>query len=165
MDADPADAFLLRLEYVAMRLQNHAAAPPAPGLTDPDPPTGEQWEWGQVWAHLAEFVPYWTSQMRLILEARDRPPIPYGRTKDDPGRIAAIERDRHRAPSELWSRLQGQLGEFRNFIEDFSPEAWSKQGEHPTMGTMDIRRIADDFVVGHLEAHADQLDGLAGRGG
>src|SRR5437867_3109062 len=89
MDADPADAFLLRLEYVAMRLQNHAAAPPAPGLTDPDPPTGEQWEWGQVWAHLAEFVPYWTSQMRLILEARDRQPIPYGRTKDDPGRIAA----------------------------------------------------------------------------
>ena len=163
--ADPTEAFLLRLEYVAMRLQKHAAAPPSPGLTEPDPQSGERWEWGQVWAHLAEFVPYWMSQMRLILEAPGRRQAAFGRTKADPQRIATIERDRHQPPSDLWSRLEGQLGEFRSFLEGLPSEAWSKKGKHPTVGTMDIRRIVEDFVVGHLEAHADQLDGLAGRSG
>jgi len=159
-DRAPLDAFLRRLDRVSMRLQRHGGAPPATGLTAPDQPSGERWEWGQVWAHLAEFVPYWISQMRLILEAPGTEPVLFGRTKADPERIAAIERDRHRPPPEMWLRLHGQLGGFRAFLEDIPAEAWSKRGHHPTAGTMDIRRIVDDFVVGHLEAHADQLDGL-----
>ena len=159
-DRDPLRPFLTRLEHVSLRLQKHGAAPPAAGLTAPDPPSGEQWDWGQVWAHLAEFVPYWTAQIRSILRTPGSEPPPFGRTKGDQGRIDAIDRDRKRSVSELWSRLQGQLGEFRIFLEELPPEAWSKRGRHPTVGTMDIRRIVDDFVVGHLEAHANQLDEL-----
>jgi hypothetical protein len=159
------DAFVTRLEYVAMRLQRHAAAPTPSGLTDPDEPSGEQWDWGQVWAHLGEFIPYWISQMRLIIEARGPGPVPFGRTKTDPGRVDAIERDRNRPNAELWSRLQRQLGELRKFLEELPAEAWTKQGEHPTLGTMDLPRIVDAFLVGHLEDHATQLDGLAAHNG
>jgi len=164
-DGDDLDAFVGRLEYVALRLQQHASAVPAPGLTEPDQPSGEQWEWGQVWAHLAEFVPYWMGQMRVVIEAPGTDPVPFGRTKTDPGRVDAIERDRPTPTSELWDRLQGQLGEFRRFLEELPPEAWSKEGQHPTLGTMDISRIVDRFVVGHLEEHATQLDGLAAQRG
>ena len=79
----------------------------------------------------------------------------------DPVRVDAIERDRNRPNSELWSRLQRQLGELRKFLEELPAEAWTKQGEHPTLGAMDLPRIVDAFLVGHLEDHAIQLDGLA----
>lgn len=160
-ERDPAGSFVDRLESVATRLRRHATAPPGPGLTEPDPPTGERWDWGQVWAHLAEFVPYWVSQMRLVAEASGPDPVPFGRTKSDPERIAAIERDRHRPPTELWSRLQGHLGQFRRFLDGLSAQGWQKRGIHSTLGEMDMPRIVDEFVVAHLEAHADQLDGLA----
>jgi hypothetical protein len=162
-EGDQLDAFVTRLEYVAMRLQRHAVAKPASGLTDPDEPSGERWEWGQAWAHLAEFVPYWVSQMRLIVEAPGPGPVPFGRTKTDPGRVEAIERDRNRPTSEMWSRLQGQLGELRKFLEEIPAAAWTKQGEHSTLGAMGLPRIVDAFLVGHLEDHATQLDGLAAQ--
>src|SRR5438552_6903461 len=134
--AEPAEGFLLRIDQVAERFEKKAEISPAPqGLTEPDQPSGEQWEWGQVWAHLAEFVPYWMGQMRVVIEAPGTDPVPFGRTKTDPGRVDAIERDRPTPTSELWGRLQGQLGEFRRFLEELPPEVWSKQGQHPTLGT------------------------------
>ena len=46
-------------------------------------------------------------------------------------------------------------------IEHLRPEDWAKRGVHPTLGVMAVPRIFDEFVVGHLEQHAGQLDGLA----
>src|SRR5205085_993163 len=88
---------LARLRAVQARLDEHAAAGAPPGLTEPDPGGTERWEAGQVWAHLAEFPAYWLGQIQHILERRlagDPEPVPFGRTKTDAARIAAIERDR-----------------------------------------------------------------------
>lgn len=54
----PAASFLARLDAVERRLEAHAARSPA-GLSEPEPVTGERWDAGQVWAHVAEFIPYW----------------------------------------------------------------------------------------------------------
>jgi hypothetical protein len=164
-EQEVAERFLSRLEYAAMRLQQHASGAPARGLTDPDKPSGEQWEWGQVWAHLAEFVPYWMAQTSQVIGSASSDPAPFGRTKTDSERVAAIERDRNRPALELWARLQDQLGELRRFLEDLPPQAWSKEGRHPTLGTMAVSQMVEEFLVGHLEEHASQLDGLAARGG
>jgi hypothetical protein len=158
-------ALIDRVDAVRDRLAAHAVSPPAPGLTAADQPSGERWDWGQVWAHLAEFVPYWVLQARLILgrpELDD--PVPFGRTKTDPGRIAAIEADRGRSSAELMTRLGTQLDELRAFAMGLSEADWDRHGLHPTLGIMDMRRIFEEFLVGHLEAHADQLDGLAEGG-
>jgi DinB superfamily len=153
--------FLERLDKVQVRLAAHASAHPAPGLTEPDQPSGERWDWGQVWAHLAEFVPYWLGQARLILgRPRSEDPVPFGRTKTDAGRVAAIEADRGRPPPELMGRLTEQLGELRAFTRGLS-EHWDRRGRHPTLGVMELPRLYEEFLIGHLEAHADQLDGLA----
>lgn len=155
-----SEAFLARLDVVQVRLQELSALPAAPGLTDPDPPTGERWDWGQVWAHLAEFVPYWCGEVRLIVEAGGTDPVPFGRTKADPIRIAAIDADRHRPPPELMERLGGHLHQLRAMIRDLSPGDWERRGAHSTLGVVTMPAIVQDFLVGHLEAHADQLDGL-----
>jgi hypothetical protein len=161
----PADRFILRLQYVVMQLEPHARSEPAPGLTDPDPPTGERWEWGQVWAHLAEFIPYWVGEVRQIVAGTGDEPVPFGRTKTDPERVAAIERDRSRRVAELWTRMRSQMSDLWHLIDHLPDEAWEKRGLHPTLGVMEMPRIVDEFLVGHLEQHAAQLDGLAAHQG
>lgn len=156
----PAEAFAARLDAVEARLARHAEVDPPPGLTDPDPPTGERWDAGQVWAHLAEFVPYWMAQAGDLIRAHDRDPLPFGRTKADPERIAAIERDRHRAVPALWERTRLAILDLRDWLLRIAEPQWGAQGLHRTLGVMSTERIVEEFLVGHLEQHADQLDGL-----
>ena len=156
----PADEFMARVDAVQARLEALSAMFPAAGLTDPDPPTGERWDWGQVWAHLGEFVPYWCGQVKLIVRGEGTDPVPFGRTKKDPVRVAAIEADRHSPSAELMDRLAGQLGHLRALIRELTPADWELRGMHPTIGEVEMPTIFRDFLVGHLEAHTDQLDGL-----
>ena len=157
-DVDP---ILKRLAGVEARLVAHASAPLPPGLTDPDPGASERWEAGQVWAHLAEFVPYWHAQIQKVLARPPGEPVPFGRTKGSPERIAAIERDRRTAPQELLARVRAGIADLRATLEALPAESWSSLGLHPTVGEMPLPRILEWFEIGHLEEHADQLDGLA----
>ncbi len=159
-----AREFLERLDTVEGRLRAHATREVGDGaLTEPDQSSGERWEAGQVWAHLAEFIPYWLRETAQVIEHRGDDAVPFGRTKSDPARIAAIERDRRRERSALWNRIAGDIGALRPFLEGLADADWSARGLHPTLGEMDTCAIVDEFLVGHLEQHATQLDGLAAR--
>jgi hypothetical protein len=158
-----AQDLLMRLDAVEAHLRTLAATPLAATrghLTDADPGTGERWEWGQVWAHLAEFIPYWIAQARQVIRAYHGEPVPFGRVKTDPGRVAAIERDRGVDVVALWARLEAHSGELRAFLLELPDAAWAARGAHQTLGTMSLDHIVDEFMVGHLEQHAAQLDGL-----
>jgi threonine dehydratase len=158
-----SDELQARLDRVERRLGEHAAQPVPSGLTDPDPGGEERWEAGQVWAHLAEFPAFWLGQVRAVLAAADagqEQPIRFGRTKADADRIAAIERERHTDPGELLDRVRRDLAEVREAARGLPDAAWTVRGEHPTLGEMPVSRIVERFIVGHLEEHADQLDGL-----
>jgi threonine dehydratase len=164
--SEPIGGFVSRLAAVRARLEEHAAADPPPGLTDPDPGATERWEAGQVWAHLAEFPNYWLGQIAGILDARANgapDPIPFGRAKTDPGRIGAIERDRHQDPAALLLRVTDGIAAAEATIHAWPPDAWRASGKHPRRGVMTVGEILESFVVGHLEEHADQLDLLRSR--
>ena len=158
--------FLARLSTVEQRFADHAATGAAPGLTDPDEKTGEQWEAGQVWAHLAEFLPFWVDQARHVLTSFTGPdPIPFGRVKTDPDRVAAIERDRATEVAALHDRLGEGIALTRDLLTSIPDTAWQRvAGVHSTLGVMPLAKIVDEFMVGHLEEHADQLDGLRSQG-
>lgn len=160
-----ADDLLHRLDAVERRLDGLAQTPPGAvhgHLTEPDRPSGERWEWGQVWAHLAEFIPYWLEQARAVITGYTGEPVPFGRTKADAGRIAAIERDRAMPVDELAARVSAQIGEARTFLRELPDGAWAVRGVHSTLGVMSLEKLLDEFVVGHLEQHAAQLEGLQG---
>ena len=153
--------FLARLRAVESRLIAHAEAGPPPGLTEPVTGEEERWQAGQVWAHLAEFPSYWLNQVRSLRQRRaegEQSPIPFGRTRFDPDRIAAIERDRHADPGALLARVRADVREVGDELEGLPAEAWSLVGEHPTRGSMTLPAIVEHFLVSHLEEHADQLD-------
>jgi DinB superfamily len=167
----PADGYLGRMRAVQARLDAHAALGPPPGLTDPDPGGAERWQAGQVWAHLAEFPPYWAAQIQRVVDGwldqdpaeASRTPVRFGRTKADPDRIAAIERDRHADPAALLERVRRDVAALADQLEALPPAAWGAVGNHPGLGPMTLPQIVEDFVVGHLEEHADQLDLLRRR--
>jgi len=157
-----ANDLLGRIDAVEERLKEFAVTDPAPaGMTQPDAPSGERWEWGQVWAHLGEFVPFWTAQVRGILTSDAEPPVTFGRTKGDQGRVEAIERDRRIEPRELMARLAGHLAALRQLTRALGDDDWAIVAKHPTLGEMSMTEIFEEFLVGHLEQHADQLDELA----
>jgi hypothetical protein len=159
------DEFLQRLDAVEARLAGLANKEPQPGaLTDADPGTGERWDRGQVWAHLAEFIPYWIEQTKPVLRGQSSGELaPFGRTKSDPERIGAIERDRHEAVSTLWASTREDIRLLRTFLSGLAPEQWLDVGLHPTRGPMPVSEINEEFLVGHLEQHADQLEGLSAQ--
>ena len=151
-----------RLDAAEARLR-HLVAASTPGLTDPDLSTGERWEAGQVWAHVAEFVGYWLAELERVVAgaAGGSAPVPYGRTKSDPGRIAAIERDRHEDPRALFRRATDGIAQVRPFLAALPSDGWESEGLHPTRGRQTVAMVVEDSLVGHLEEHADQLEGLA----
>ena len=164
MTASAAE-FIRRLDLVERRLRAHAEATVTWGaLTDPDPLTGERWEAGQVWAHVAEFIPYWVREAKQLVEHGRDEPQSFGRTKADPDRLAAIDRDRRSDRTVLWNRIAREITGLRVMLAGLDSSAWRCQGRHPTLGQMDLGRLVDEFLIGHLEQHADQLDALTPSG-
>lgn len=161
---DPAAGFVVRTDEVMERLLALAESPAPAALTDPDPGTGERWDWGQVWAHTAEFPAYWMAQIQRILDEEGPDPAPFGRVRTDEGRIVAIEADRATPVGDLYRRIEHDANHMKAMLADLSPEQWARTGRHPTLGVMDMSRIVEEFLVGHLEQHADQLDGLVAAG-
>ncbi|HVT76939.1 MAG TPA: DinB family protein [Acidimicrobiales bacterium] len=148
-------SWLERLDAVATRLHDLAARD-LHGLTAPDAPTGERWDAGQVWAHLAEFGDYWLGELDKVLAGAET----FGRTKADPERIAAIERDRHTPLPELIARVDVSIGRLRTRLSSMSEDDWRRTSRHPTLGDMSIDDQLQHFHVGHYEEHADQLESL-----
>jgi hypothetical protein len=156
-----------RMAVAEGRLAAFAENPP-PGLTDADPATGEQWDAGQPWAHIAAFVPYWQGAVERGVTAAQRGvggPIPFGRTSADPVRVEAIESGRNEPPMAQMARLGESLTALRTSLVGLSPAAWSARGVHSRLGEMTVAQIVERFVVGHLEEHADQLAKLAAEPG
>ena len=150
-------AFAERLDAVERRF----AALGAPGgLTAADPGTGERWDAGQVWAHTAEFPSYWLAQLALVVGGWRGEPVPFGRVKSDPDRIAAIERDRTAGPALLGERVREGIAAVRERLGSLPDSAWEAEGVHSTLGVMPLERIVEEFLVGHLEEHAAQLESL-----
>ncbi|HEX6538261.1 MAG TPA: hypothetical protein VF155_03680 [Candidatus Dormibacteraeota bacterium] len=153
---------LERLDAVEARLAARStAAYGSESLTDAEPGSGKRWHAGQVWAHVAEAVPYWIDQAQLVANTYVDEPVPFGRTKSDLGRIAAIARDRDQPVSVLWAVTHSDIEALRLVIASLDDVAWSARGLHPTRGVMSMEQIFDEFLVAHLEEHADQLETLS----
>ena len=148
-----------RLAAALGRLRSHAAGT-ADGLTSADEATGERWEQGQVWAHLAEFGAYWRAQLRTIVDAGRSEPVEFGRTKRDPYRIAEIEANRHAPIAEHLAVVERDIAAFRADLAEMTVDDWSRVGRHETLGEMGIAQFLQHFVTGHYEEHATQLDEL-----
>ena len=161
------DAYLARLDSVEARLAAAAFREPVPGaITSADPESGERWDRGQVWAHLSEFIPYWiaaggTSAARSTVWRA-------GAVRADQERSGTNRRNRAqstRGHEVLWADTSADIAQLRGFLAGVEPDQWDIRGLHPTRGAMTVDELVEQFLVGHLEEHADQLEEMTPAAG
>jgi hypothetical protein len=155
--------FLERLEAVEERLAGLAMA--IEGLTTPDAKSGEQWEDGQVWGHMTEFVPFWTGQIDHVIRTYQGDPVPFGRAQGSTARAEGIEAGLARTPEEQFADLTTQLADLRAWLQGMPENGLVSIGAHATMGEMAAWEAIDEFIISHLEQHADQLESITPDGG
>jgi hypothetical protein len=153
VDADGREA---RLRASAARVRSRAAAF-GDRQTSADPPTGERWDRGQVLSHIAEFLPFWIAEFEGVVAAGGAG-APFGRTKATPSRLARIEAGRHGGQDDLLREMDAGVDSAVRFMRGLDSAQWRLEGTHPSRGRMSLEAAIDEFVITHLEQHADQLE-------
>jgi uncharacterized damage-inducible protein DinB len=121
-----------------------------------EPAEGE-WSAMAALAHVAEILPYWSRQAREVA-ARDRDNQPFGRTHEDPDRIAAVEQHAHDRLDEVLPRLAAGLEEAAATLRAIPPEGWARTARHARRGEMTVEQAVDGFLVAHVEEHVQQIE-------
>ena len=154
------DDILKRLDAAQQRLEAIAKDAQPSGLTQPDQGGTEQWNGAQVWAHMAEFVPYWQQQLANVISAYSGTPVPFGRTKEDPARVAAVAMGANGSIPNMMQQVQAALQMTRDYLNNMTPEQWQAIGMHARRGQMTVPQMLQAFTLDHLEEHAAQLQAL-----
>jgi hypothetical protein len=150
-----------RLGAVEERLATHAAGPVPGNLTDPDPETPEErWQAGEVWGHLAEFMPYWLDQLDKVVTQYGGQAVPFGRTKADAARLQGIANGLNVPIADQMASVRDALAMARSYLAQLTPEQWAAIGVHARRGEMGVPDIVRTFMLDHLEEHVSQLDAL-----
>jgi hypothetical protein len=132
----------------------------APWPPSPDYGTGPEASWGpgEILAHLDEMLPYWLGEIERILDGDpDAGPIDFGRTAEDPLRLAVIGRDRTVPPRELVARLASSGTRVAARMRSLTARQAGRRGRHPVRGEMTVAAILERMVVAHTEDHLAQL--------
>jgi len=124
-------------------------------------------DWGprEVLAHVNEMLPYWATQVRLILAGDPAEATPFGRVSTDPIRLDRIATDRRLACGDLLDRIAAGLANVEDVLSALTPADLERLGDHPTQGQMTADAAVDRFLVTHLAGHVEQLQAILTRRG
>src|SRR6266571_2013968 len=134
-------------------------------LTDLDPavrarpPDPGGWTVTENLAHMAEFLRYWADQ---AVQVAARPGGPFGRTQDDPDRIAWVATHGDESLEQTVEALRSAGRYAAVALRSIPSGAWTATGLHPTRGAMEVDQIVELFMLRHLRAHLDQAGEAAG---
>ena len=120
-------------------------------------PAAGEWTVMEGLAHVAEIMPYWSRQAREVA-ARSENNQPFGRTHEDPDRIAAVERHARDRMEDVLPRVREGLAEATATMRELPAEGWQKTANHRNRGEMSVAQIVDQFLLDHIEEHARQIE-------
>lgn len=151
----------LRAAYAVLRPRVVSGAPWPLAQRFGDAPEAS---WGprEVLAHLGEMLLYWLGEYERIVEGGHGPGAgtPFGRTSGDAMRIGILERDRTVPLRELFARIDAGIGRWEARLADASAGEGEAVGLHPRLGEMTADALVGRMVLGHLEEHLVQLEGI-----
>jgi hypothetical protein len=141
------------------------AALPREGWGEPGPEdeqTGERWDRGNVLGHVAEMLPYWTGQVRAVLDGAD------DMGRDSVGmaqRRMGIDSGREAGEDGLLTRVDEGMAGLEALLADMSDADLDRPLRYragDSQRESDLRYALEHILVGHLEEHLGQLSGLDG---
>jgi hypothetical protein len=164
------------LSDVADQLESAARelAAMGPGLAAGEPwpmaddfGTAPEASWGppEVLAHVSEMLPYWLCEIERIVADPSDPPggVPFGRTSEDPVRLAMIGRDRTIPHAELLARIVADARRVAARLRELDVAGQAaRTGLHPRLGVMGLPDIAQRFLAAHAGEHVEQLREILG---
>jgi hypothetical protein len=120
--------------------------------------------WGppELLAHVAEMLGFWRRQADHVLDGPEGP-VPFGRVATDEARLQSIARDRTLDVDVLYDRIAAEIAEWESRFTELTDRDEARVGVHPTLGDMPVDRIVQRFVIGHLDEHRQQLEGIVAR--
>jgi hypothetical protein len=121
----------------------------APGPEDPE--TGEAWDRVNVLGHMAEMLPFWVRQLRRGLRGE-----PFGRTEEGyRQRRAGI--DARDAERSLRLKVDRGCGRLLALLERLEERDLDRGLDALPGRSTTVREALERQLVGHLEAHVEQL--------
>lgn len=119
-------------------------------------PSPEVWSILDNLAHIEEFVPFWTSEMKAMLAT---PPQPWGRDQSHPGRLAAVRDTSQRKADDLLAAIRTQVDSACAYLGTLEDECLDVTAEsrNPRWGMKPVRFILDTLLVKHLNDHRGQI--------
>ncbi|HEY8988022.1 MAG TPA: DinB family protein [Candidatus Limnocylindrales bacterium] len=124
-------------------------------------------DWGprEVLAHVNEMLPYWATQIRIILAGDPAEVTPFGRVSTDPTRLDRIAADRQLSVGDLLDRIAPGLAIVEDVLSGLTPDDLERRGLHSTRGELTVGASADRFLVSHVAEHVEQLQAILTRRG
>ncbi len=120
-------------------------------------PGKDEWTVLQTLGHCAELIPYWLSQCRIVIQAGGGDLPDFGRTLDDPGRLAGVERGAVGNPDELLGQVQAEARKGAAAIRALTAEERARKGINRRGEEMSVGDIVERFIVAHAEDHLKQI--------
>jgi DinB superfamily len=133
-----------------------------PGQADAE--TGERWDRGNVLGHVAEMLPFWTGQVRAVLDGSgDMGRDPEGWAH----RRQGIDHLRDEGEEALLRRIDEGLGGLLDVLADMGDADLDRPIVMHGLGPdreSDLRSVMELVLVGHSESHLKQLEELTPTG-
>lgn len=119
-------------------------------------PAADVWSVMEILCHVAEFLPYWTSQTLQIVRQPDEQ---WGRNHTDTARLDAVQQAGSRSVADVVNAIRAAartsaaaIRELRD--TDLAVEALSR---NPRWARKPASFVIDDLLIGHLEKHLGQI--------
>jgi uncharacterized damage-inducible protein DinB len=147
-------ALAARLDTAANGLFTEVANAPAEAIAWK--PADDVWSVMEILCHVAEFVPYWTSQTLQVVR---QPDGLWGRTHTDTARIDAVNRASSRSLDDVLSSIRTGTASSATILRGLTDAelALEATSHNSKWARKPASFIAEQLVVEHVKKHAGQV--------
>lgn len=117
-------------------------------------PFNDEWTIMESLAHITEFMTYWADEIAKLVA---QPGINFGRTKEDPYRIAFISNHSHDQLLQIKAALPGSYQHLQGVLSKLQDRDLDITGNHSKFGERSLAWFVEEFVTGHFRNHLTQL--------
>ena len=117
-------------------------------------PVENEWTIMEILAHIVEIMPYWADEVARLVEL---PGQNFGRTMENPERIAAVRDHSHDSLAQIAAALPGSYARLNEVLASLKDSDLLLTGVHPRRGTKTLDWFIEEFITKHLSDHIIQI--------
>jgi hypothetical protein len=117
-------------------------------------PVENEWTIMQNLAHVTEFMPYWAGEIEKLVADPGRN---FGRTAQDEGRLRGISEHEKDSLSRMKVALPVSYARLDEVLGSLKDNDLALIGKYSKYGEKSLDWFIEEFVMGHLSGHVQQI--------